>query len=41
MSIEKEDQIKFEKEFQSVIGFSPILVGQFKKFKKKVINVID
>ena len=41
ISIEKEDQIKFEKEFQSVIGFSPILLGQFKKFKKKLINVID
>ena len=41
ISIEKEDQIKFEKEFQSVIGFSPILIGQFKKFKKKLINVIN
>ncbi len=41
ISIEKEDQIKFEKDFQSVIGFSPILVGQFKEFKNKLINVID
>ena len=41
ISIEKEDQIKFEKEFQSLIGFSPILLGQFKKFKKKLINVIN
>ena len=41
ISIEKEDQIKFEKEFQSVIGFSPILIGQFKKFKKKLVNVIN
>ena len=41
ISIEKEDQIKFEKEFQSIIGFSPILLGQFKKFKKKLINVIN
>ncbi len=41
ISIQKEDQIKFEKEFQSVIGFSPILLGQFKKFKNKLINVIN
>ncbi len=41
ISIEKEYQIKFEKEFQSVIGFSPILLGQFKKFKNKLINVIN
>ena len=41
ISIEKEDQIKFEKDFQSVIGFRPILVGQFKEFKNKLINVID
>ena len=41
ISIEKEDQIKCEKEFQSVIGFSPILLGRFKNFKNKLINVID
>jgi len=41
ISIQKEDQIKFEKEFQSVIGFNPILLGQFKKFKDKLINVIN
>ncbi len=41
ISIEKEDQIKFEKDFQSLIGFSPILLGQFKKFKKKFIYVIN
>ena len=41
ISIEKEDQIKFEKEFQSVIGFRPLLIGHFKKFQKKLINVIN
>ena len=41
ISIKKEDQIKFEKEFQLVIGFSPILIGQFKKFKNLLINVIN
>jgi selenide,water dikinase len=41
ISIEKEDQIKFEKKFQSVIGFSPILLGEFKNFKNKLINVLD
>ena len=42
ISMKKEDQINFEKEFQSVIGFSPILLGQFKnEFKNKLINVIN
>ena len=40
-SINKKDQIEFEKKFQLKLGFSPILIGKFKKSGSKLINVID
>ena len=36
-----KDQIEFEKKFQLELGFSPILIGKFKKSGGKLINVID
>ncbi len=41
LSIHKKDQIEFEKKFQLKLGFSPILIGKFKKSGDKLINVID
>ena len=41
LSIHKKDQIEFEKKFQLKLGFSPILIGKFKKSGSKLINVID
>ena len=41
LSIHKKDQIEFEKKFQLNHGFSPILIGKFKKSGSKLINVID
>ena len=41
LSIHKKDQIEFEKKFQLKLGFSPVLIGKFKKSEGKLINVID
>ncbi len=41
LSIHKKDQVEFEKKFQLELGFSPILIGKFKKSGDKLINVID
>ncbi len=41
LTINKNDQVEFEKKFQLKLGFSPILIGKFKKSGDKLINVID
>ncbi len=40
-SINKKNQIEFEKKFLLKLGFSPIPLGKFKKPEDKLINVID
>ena len=41
ISINKENQIEYEQEFQSKLGFNPILLGEFKKLENNLISVID
>ncbi len=40
-SINKKNQIEFEKKFLLKLGFSPIPLGKFKKPEDKLINVVD
>ncbi len=41
LSIGKNNQNKFEEEFCSMLGFYPILLGEFTNTESKLINVVD